>query len=203
MKKKAWFWMFISFVIVITIFAGWEKFRIFNASSEILSKKEAQNLMQDRYQGKVIQIKLTNKQYHIEFEKQGNIYNVRLDSVSGQVLSFTRIVSKALQFDNQPTKFPSESPPSTPQSDPSKKLTELDAEQIAKNQVNGTIKHISAETSEEGTYYLVELETQDGQEAVVQIHAITGKVMAVSWDDQKNNNHQKDDDSKDRTKDDN
>ena len=33
------------------------------------------------------------------------------------------------------------------------------------------------------TYYLVEIEANDGREATVEINAITGKINTLTWDD--------------------
>lgn len=84
----------------------------------------------------------------------------------------------------------------------SKRLTEAEAKVLAKKQVNGEVEHIWLETKGGKTYYLVEIETQDDREAIVQIHAITGTVMSVSWDDHGKDDDQEDDDSK-GSKDDN
>ena len=39
------------------------------------------------------------------------------------------------------------------------------------------------EKTNDGGYYLIEIEAADGQEGTFQIHAISGKIMSVTWDD--------------------
>ncbi|MEH7744743.1 PepSY domain-containing protein [Neobacillus drentensis] len=257
MKKKTGFWMIIGFLIfAFLIYFSWQMFGPTEASDEILSKQAAQKLVQDRYQGTVIQIKLTDEQYHIDLEKKDTIYQIELNAISGKVLSFIKKETKSPPL-NQPEvtiksedeirkiilakvkgtitsfeKITSEDETiykavvkegnnqttltvdahtgeillsTTTQNNTSstKRLTEEEARDIAKKQVNGIVEHIWLETKGEQTYYLVEVETQDDREAIVQIHSITGNVMSVSWDDRSSDDDDdKNDDSKQRGKDD-
>ncbi|WP_322905844.1 PepSY domain-containing protein [Paenibacillus sp. SGZ-1009] len=65
-------------------------------------------------------------------------------------------------------------------------ITEKQAEQIALAQVNGEVDDVkfkhSGKTGQQ--YYLVEIDTPHDREAVVQINAISGAVMSVTWDDE-------------------
>ncbi|MBV7504010.1 PepSY domain-containing protein [Bacillus sp. sid0103] len=255
MKKKTWLWLLISFLFLITVFyINWQKFGISNASADILSKQEAQNLVRERYQGKINQIKLADGQYHIEFEKQDHFYRIKLDAVSGKVLSFTQTGTKSPPLNPPPVPTLSEeeiikiilsaadgtltslekivngdqtiykaevkkgnkqtsltvdastgkilSSNSTTIKESSKKLTEAEAKKIAQKQVSGSVDHIWLESNGKATYYLVKIKTNDNREAIVQIHAITGNVMSVSWDDHGNDDSEKNDDSKKRSTDD-
>lgn len=76
---------------------------------------------------------------------------------------------------------------------PPKTLTENEAVKIAKTQVHGEVDDIWLDSAGDQTYYLVKIETNDDREATVQIHAITGDVMSVSWDDKKENEADDDD----------
>ncbi|SMQ68830.1 Uncharacterized membrane protein YkoI [Bacillus sp. OV166] len=254
MKKKTWIWILISFLLFIyLLFFSWQKFGPNNVSAEILSKQEAKNLVQDRYQGTVTQIKLADGQFHIELEKEENLYSIKLDAISGKILSFIKKGTNSPPANQPPATLLSEdeikkiilavangtitsfekiesdsgtiykalvkegnkqttltvhavtgkilsSTTSTINESP-KRLTEAEAREIAKKQVNGTVNHIWLETKGEQTYYLVEIETKDDREAIVQIHAITGNVMSVTWDDD-NKDNDNNDDSRNRSKDD-
>jgi uncharacterized membrane protein YkoI len=168
----------MSCLIVAVIFISWIKLTgAQNASAELLSEKEAKTLVQDRYQGTVTSIKQSNNQFQIELEKQNNKYHITLDAVSGKILSFTKTSTKTAT----PT------PPNQPPAVVKNKLTEAEARKIAEKQVNGVVDHLFLETKSDVTYYLVELKTPDNQEAVVQIHAYTGNVMSVTWDDNHRN----------------
>lgn len=258
MKKKNWTWILIIFLLFLLVFYGsWQKFGSINASADLLSKQEARNLIQERYQGTVKQITLAGQQYHIELEKQDHLYKIKLDALEGKVISFSKIESaKSPPLNPQPVTILSEeeikkiilaaakngtitffektesngkiiykavvketnkqttltldaitgnilSSTSMTINETSKRLTEAEAKVIAKKQVNGDVEHIWLETKGDKTYYLVEIETQDDREAIVQIHAITGNVMSVSWDNHGQDDDKEDDDSKNRSKDDN
>ena len=251
MKKKAWVWTFISSLLAAIVAVSWLKFENINASADKLSTLEAQNLVQNRYMGQVKQIKLANKDYQIELEKQNNIYLIMLDAISGKILSVTKmehLSSPPLRFlsedklkelvlagengtitsfekmangdeliykavikvaNNQTTKNVNAvtgvilSSVTTPIDEPPKRLTEASAREIAEKQVNGSVDHLWLETNGETAYYLVEIKTEADQQAIVQIHAITGKVMSVTWDDKKNGNASAKLRGKDDSKDDN
>ncbi|MCL6570906.1 MAG: PepSY domain-containing protein [Bacillus sp. (in: Bacteria)] len=240
--KKKWLWMLLCcLLVVIVVYISWQKFGNIKASADILSKQEAQKLVQDRYQGTVKQIKLVGGHYLIELEKDDYLYTIKLDTLSGKVLSVTKTeATKSPPLNQPPVKTLSEdelkkiilavvkgtintfekigsnektiykavvkvdntqttltvdavtgkilSSTTTTNTEPSKSLTEAEVKEIAKEQVIGDVDHIWMETKGETTYYLVEIKTQDGSEAIVQIHAITRNVMSVTWD-----NHGKDD----------
>lgn len=256
MKKKTGIWLIIGFLFfAFLIYFSWQRFGPTEASAKILSKQAAQKLVQDRYQGTVIQINLTDKQYHIDLEKKDTIYQIELNAISGKVLSFVKKESKSPPLNEPEVTFKSEdeirkiilakvkgtitsfekivnedetiykavvkegnnqttlsvdaltgkilSSITTQTNTSSRRLTEKEARDIAKKQVNGIVEHIWLETKGEQTYYLVEIETQDDREAIVQIHSITGNVMSISWDDRSSDDDdEKSDDSKQRDKDD-
>jgi uncharacterized membrane protein YkoI len=187
MKKKIWPWLFLSIIIVVIVYFSWVKFVNTKASAGILSEFEAKALIQERYQGTVTQIELSNEQYSIKLEKQKNIYSILLDAKDGKVLSVTKTKTGAAS-------------PNHSQAPVTKMLTETEAKQIAEKQVNGVVNQILLETKGGISFYLIEIRTQDDQEAVVQIHAFTGNVMSLAWDDHHNEDDTKDDDTKDRKK---
>ena len=63
------------------------------------------------------------------------------------------------------------------------KITEEEAGKIAIKEVKGTINDIDLEDEDNLLFYLVEIETPDDEEATVQIDAITGAILTISWDD--------------------
>lgn len=62
-------------------------------------------------------------------------------------------------------------------------ITENEATQIAMKQVKGKVNDVDIEQEGSLSYYLVEIDTPDDREATVQIHAITGEVLSIAWDD--------------------
>ncbi|MET3576581.1 PepSY domain-containing protein [Bhargavaea ullalensis] len=70
----------------------------------------------------------------------------------------------------------------TNQPDKTARLTENEAAAIALREVRGELDDVDYEDSNDGGYYIVEIEAGD-MDAEVQVHAITGRVMSVVWDD--------------------
>lgn len=251
MKKISWFWVAICSIILVIVFVSFQQYGKLTPSADMLTEEEAKTLVKERYQGRVSSIKLSDKQYHIELEKQNHLYTIKLESTSGKVLSFTQIDSKnsnptPSQTPSQTVELPEErireiihsevvngtiaslekidngtssvykaivndkekqttitvdaisgtvlSSTSTLINEPAKRLTENDAVQIARTQVQGELDDIWLETESDQPYYLVKIETNDDREAIVQIHAITGDVMSVAWDDHEQKGKDEDDD---------
>ncbi|WP_211747984.1 PepSY domain-containing protein [Paenibacillus sp. Marseille-Q4541] len=62
-------------------------------------------------------------------------------------------------------------------------LTEEEVEKIALAEVAGKVEDTELRgESTSSPYYLVEIETASEKEAIIQIHAITGKIQSVTWD---------------------
>src|SRR5699024_7369914 len=64
-----------------------------------------------------------------------------------------------------------------------KKISEKEAIQIALNTVKGEVDDVDLERSNGQLYYFIEVETTEDTEAEIQIHAITGEVISIEWDD--------------------
>ncbi|MEK3887847.1 PepSY domain-containing protein [Bacillus sp. FSL K6-3431] len=71
----------------------------------------------------------------------------------------------------------------TPAKEVTTKLTEAEAVKIALETVSGTVDDIDFENEDGLFYYLIEIEQNDEREAEIQINAMTGKVMNISWDE--------------------
>ncbi|MBU5349182.1 PepSY domain-containing protein [Paenibacillus lautus] len=67
---------------------------------------------------------------------------------------------------------------------PATMITKEYAIKLSLEQVPGTVEDVEYRESKSSRYYLVEIERADGREATIQVHAITGKIMTVTWDDE-------------------
>jgi uncharacterized membrane protein YkoI len=184
MKKLPWFWIIICALAVMVVIVGWKQFTDLNPPSKTITEQQARLLVQERFQGEVTNFKKNDTQYLIELKKQNYLYHIKMSTKSGEVLS---ISAKQLSNEKDPEQSNNEQPveeikPPSNEQQP-KSLSNEEAIQIALNQVQGEIDSIVLETKDGQTYYLVEVETPDNQEAVVQVHAITGEVLSVTWDD--------------------
>lgn len=62
-------------------------------------------------------------------------------------------------------------------------ITTEEAIQIALDTVYGEVDDVDLEDEDGQLYYEIEIETDDDLEAEIQIHAITGEVISIEWDD--------------------
>jgi uncharacterized membrane protein YkoI len=201
------------------------------SASESITEGEAREIIKDRYQGEIHNLKKVNSTYLIEMKRGEGLYQIKLSENGGEILSFEkkeRILNGGQkQLDEEKIKEIIQAEESGEllslkrvthkeksafeaivQKDEAKikitvdalngeilsraaeetkvsvrNLTEEEAIQIAQKNEPGEVDDISFEETDSGSYYLVEIEKDDGREAAVQIHAITGKVMSVTWDD--------------------
>jgi len=99
----------------------------------------------------------------VRVEKENKQKDITVDGYSGDVLA---------EKDVKPLDQPVEN----------HIITEQQAIDIALQQLKGEVDSVDFEETSEGGYYLVEIETQH-DEATFQIHAVSGKILSVSWDD--------------------
>jgi uncharacterized membrane protein YkoI len=63
-------------------------------------------------------------------------------------------------------------------------LSEKEAEQKALARIHGEVDDIELRGTNSGNpYYLVEIDLEDGREAIVQVNAISGAIRSVTWDE--------------------
>lgn len=70
-----------------------------------------------------------------------------------------------------------------PPAEAMKTISESEAVNIALSTVSGEVDDVDFETISGQPYYFVEIENAEDQEANIQIHAITGEVKSIQWDD--------------------
>ncbi|WP_155592622.1 PepSY domain-containing protein [Lysinibacillus cavernae] len=131
-------------------------------TKRLLTEKQIRKIVKSEYDD-VESVLLTDSVYTVRVEKEKKQKDVTLDGYSGEVLS---------EKDVEPQEQPVEEPI----------ISEQQAIQIALEQLKGEVDSVDFEETSEGGYYLVEIETQD-DEATFQIHAVSGKILSVTWDD--------------------
>lgn len=138
-------------------------------SPKVLTEEEARDVIAKKYPGEVEHISLNKKEepfvYQVEVDHDRALVTVILDAHSGE--------------------FISEETKEIPESNVI--ITRDEAIEIALEQLRGEVDNVSFEHTDDGGYYLVEIEQDnddsDDLEAVFEIHAITGKILSVDWDD--------------------
>jgi len=245
MKNKRQKWLIISVVAVFLLIISFLKWGLLlNPAAEALTEKEAQQLIEERYKGKVTNIGFADDKYIIQLERNQEQYELKLDAKSAEVIYFSKMEDQQKNPNNNESTQensgiePSKSTLLTEKELKKKilleepgeliffkkieqniykaivsksnqrtilkvdassgeiifrkievekeayaKITEEQAGQIALEQVQGNVNDIDFEDEDNLIYYLVEIDTSDDREAIVQIDAITGEILSVYWDD--------------------
>lgn len=131
-------------------------------SKLLLTEKQIRQMVKKEY-GDVESVMLTDSVYTVRVENEKIQKDLTLDGYTGDVLAERKVETQGQSIE-EPI------------------ITEQQAIQIALKQLKGEVDSIDFEETSEGGYYLVEIETQE-DEATFQIHAVSGKVLSVTWDD--------------------
>lgn len=117
----------------------------------------------------------------VTYNEERNEYDV---AVKEETQLSTVVVSAATGEVRKISQEPieAEAPAEEPELD--RIITRDEAVRLAKNTLDGELQEVEFVQTEDGGYYLVEIENdQTEQEATIQIHAIRGDTMTVEWDD--------------------
>ena len=162
-----------------------------------LSERQIASRVEALYGGVVDNTIKQDDVYFVTFSTAQATYEVTVDEVNGRFSNLTLIHEQqsVVQNDTNDEETTSDSQPDSQvePSDPSKPsmptteqkpvlLTEQQVISIASAQFTGEIEDIDFENTADGGYYLVEIDTAE-EEVTVQIHAITGKILSVSFDE--------------------
>ena len=232
--------LLISFIIIIALFFSFQKWgTALNTAAETLTQQEAQQLVEDRYKGRVTAITFQDNQYIMEMNRSDILYEIKLNAERGEVVFFSKIENSPEEKTS--TQVPGNTKPLTESEikasilsetpgellffkkinekgqsfykaiilengqktilkvdattgedlfrkveidkDSIAKISEKEAGEIALKEIKGTIHEIDLEDDDNLIFYLVEIDTPENKEAVVQIDAITGAILTISWDD--------------------
>ncbi|ATP40992.1 hypothetical protein CSE16_13530 [Solibacillus sp. R5-41] len=64
-------------------------------------------------------------------------------------------------------------------------LSEAQAKAIALKEINGQVESVDYNATSDGGYYFIEVEptNEDRDEVIVQVHAVTGKILLIQYED--------------------
>ena len=134
----------------------------------VLSETEVKEVLSEKYTGTAerISLNISGKApvYEVMLSKDPKFTQVTVDATTGAILS--EVVKKTTGVNALITK---------------EQAIKIALGQLKKEQVD-EVDDVSYEKSEEGGYYLIEIDTIDDREATFQIHAISGKIMSVTWE---------------------
>lgn len=164
MKKLSWFWVTMCSIVIVIVFVSWQQFGKISPSADMLTEKEAEALVQDRYQGKVTLLKLADQQYQIELQKQTKFYVIKLDAKSGKILSF---------YERTEPTVPTPDPPLTGE------LPEEELKQIVLNEVKGSLVSFEKVDTNQQPSYKAIVKEADKQTTII-VDAFSGKILSTS-----------------------
>ncbi|MGH2317303.1 PepSY domain-containing protein [Planococcus sp. SE5232] len=142
------------------------------AAAKELTEQQAKDLALEKAEGTVDSISYDEgrNEYDVKVKGETQMSTVVLSAATGEVWKISQEPIEA------------ESPAEEPE--PDRIITRDEAVRLAKNTLDGELQEAEFVQTEDGGYYLVEIENdQTEQEATVQIHAIRGDTMSVEWDD--------------------
>ncbi|WP_213422454.1 PepSY domain-containing protein [Bhargavaea massiliensis] len=126
----------------------------------------------EQYGSEPVVLELKDNVYSATVEDETRTTEAEYDAVTGEQI-------KESVTEKEPAGPAQEEAPKQ-----SVRLTPSEAGDIAVKEIPGELDDdIDFEDTEDGGYYMVQVETADDREADIQIHAITGEILTISWDD--------------------
>ncbi|MFT4412843.1 PepSY domain-containing protein [Fredinandcohnia humi] len=144
-----------------------------NQSKE-LTEETLREIIKKQKSGEIKRIEKKEEQdqlfYYVTVQSAEKESTYKLHGATGEIVD---VVTKETPTDSPVT------PPTT-----KVRITEEEAKEIALQHSSGVIEEIELEEVNGQLYYFVDVENeQDEEEGTVQIHAISGEVISIVWDD--------------------
>ncbi|WP_394218387.1 PepSY domain-containing protein [Halobacillus trueperi] len=162
-------------LLTLLIVLGWQWINQ-SLSAEPLSESDIREKVQTQYNGEITDVTSVEDHYLATIELDEGVYEVVVLKKDGRISDIRPLGSLK---DNDST-APSEDQSENAQTEP---ITEEKAKAVALNEIEGEVDDIDYESGGDPAFYLVEIERSGGEEATVQVHALTGEIMSVTWDD--------------------
>lgn len=204
--KKPWFIPIVLAIVILVI----GNYYIKNLVTQVenLSENEIRNQLEAAYGGKVERLSLEGTLFEVELSRNKDVYLAMVDAETGKVLSLiqtkevveedgaldementeppvpdTAQTGEATPEPNQPTPSGPKVTTPEPKTSTTVLISEKQAIKIARGQLKGEVEDVEFVRTNDGGYYLVEIDDNQDDEATFQIHAISGKILSVTRDD--------------------
>lgn len=136
---------------------------------KVLSEKAIREVVAKKYPEEIERISLKENSetpfYEVEVAKNQALVKLVIDAISGEITSEE---TQGTTGDNT-------------------LITREEAIEIALGQLRGEVEYVNFQQTDDGGFYLIEIEQDNDEgedlEAVFQIHAVTGEILSVVWDD--------------------
>ncbi|WP_339262336.1 PepSY domain-containing protein [Solibacillus sp. FSL W7-1472] len=150
-----------------------------------LNTNELEVKIKDIYNAEVQTLVKEKDHFIASFNKDGSIFEVNINAVTGQFSDLKLIHKNEKKQDEQNNSEVSKED-QTSTSKPVEKttkplLSEQQVVDIALKEVPGEVDSVEFEGNAEGGVYFVEIEQED--DVIVQVHAITGEIIVIQYDD--------------------
>ena len=132
------------------------------ATTPLLTEAQVRKVVGDYTHGEIESVTLKDTYYDVKVENEDIIKILKIDKYTGEVLSETETIKEA----DKPSYVEAV-------------ISEQQAIQIALQELKGEVDSVDYEETTDGGYYLVEIESDDN-EAIFQIHGVSGKVLSVT-----------------------
>jgi uncharacterized membrane protein YkoI len=141
----------------------------------IKTKEDIQSIVSSEYEGTIERMVLSSETeqpfYAVDIAKDETLITLTIDALTGSILDSKKKQTTAEQA-----------------------LISKDQAIIKANtQLTGEVQYITYEETSDGGYYLIEIESEDDREAVIQVHGVSGEILSVTWDDQDDDEDDSDD----------
>lgn len=139
-----------------------------------LTGEQAKQLVESMYDGDVKTFIQEGNEYEAELENEFGEYAVRIDRKTGAITSIEQTKKKEIP------------PPSAEQPEqkdaPKAKIGERKAAEIALTKVKGEVDDIDLEEMDGSHVYVVEIETDNDEDALVYVQAYTGEILSFTFE---------------------
>ncbi|WP_377890468.1 PepSY domain-containing protein [Alkalihalobacillus sp. R86527] len=149
---------------LVFILIGWQGIRLW-MDEDTIEAEDVRSKLESQYNGKISSMKQTDDGYLMVLTRETGDYEFEVSEEGGRIIRMARIDSSSPEKSEQ-----------------QELMTEDEARDVALERVSGSIDDIDYESSVTGSYFLVEIERENGKETTVQVNAITGEIMSVSDD---------------------
>lgn len=192
MPRKMWVIVAALFFTTLLMVAAFLLFVRPNTNADVTLVEAKQEVL-EQYKGTIVSAELNGSSYLVRLKSDTGLYEFDVDKDNSEIIGIKSI--ERYEVGNGDISQPSSSavPDKDPADNPAVLLTEVEAAKLASDKVDGTVTEIDIKKIQESWYYFVELDTQDGREADIQIHAASGAIASVTWDDDDDNADDDDD----------
>lgn len=185
-------WLLLPTVLVIALIIWTATTQIMKET--ILSEAQISSRVETFYNGQAKSVLKKGEQYFVTFTTEEGVYEVAVDEENGRFsqLSLLKEIQPPSEQSEKPAPTEQAPTPAAPEVTPQKpqeeakptqqiRLTTQQIRALAQKQYTGEIEDIAFHSTSTGGYYLVEIDAEE--DVTLQIHAVTGKVLSVSFED--------------------